>query len=359
MTYSRPTINQPFLMMRNNKITDASDSFVELIEFSKDDILGTGIGDVLTALRVSPDACRQVDLSGRTSCYLFTKTLEPREVIISKLRKQDECDEIYTFEEKPNSRLEEVLSYPCQLLSENMTGVSIYSAPDFILLKANQMYLDFADEQFRCPENTFGRGIDEFIPDYKGSPTETQINNIFVTGKSEIFREQQIDLFQRGRTYWDQVVTPVTIDGIIKYVVTNTQDVTERVLAKQQLVQQEKEKASSDEVIQYQAFLLQHISDIVISTDENYLIKSWNRAAELTYGWTEEEVVGKNVDLLFQTVVFDVSLEEEKLYLFEKAKIGADRFHTCKDGKKIIAHSEIQILKNERGQIHVSENYYR
>jgi PAS domain S-box-containing protein len=43
----------------------------------------------------------------------------------------------------------------------------------------------------------------------------------------------------------------------------------------------------------YQADLLQNVSDAIISTDMNFVIKSWNRAAEVIYGWRAEEVIGK------------------------------------------------------------------
>jgi PAS domain S-box-containing protein len=47
--------------------------------------------------------------------------------------------------------------------------------------------------------------------------------------------------------------------------------------------------------IKYQAMLIDNVSDAIISTDLNFKIISWNKAAEMIYGWTEQEVIGKDM----------------------------------------------------------------
>lgn len=42
--------------------------------------------------------------------------------------------------------------------------------------------------------------------------------------------------------------------------------------------------------------LLNCISDATISTDNKFLIQSWNNAAQSIYGWTRQEVLGKPLD---------------------------------------------------------------
>ena len=53
------------------------------------------------------------------------------------------------------------------------------------------------------------------------------------------------------------------------------------------------ERKKADKKIKYQADLLNNVSDAVISTDLDFKIKSWNKAAEQIYGWKEKEVLGK------------------------------------------------------------------
>lgn len=47
--------------------------------------------------------------------------------------------------------------------------------------------------------------------------------------------------------------------------------------------------------MQYNALLMEHIKDAVISTDKNFAIVSWNRRAEKLSGWSEDEMRGKNL----------------------------------------------------------------
>lgn len=232
--------SHPNLVLSLDKATELSDGFMELFRFSKNDILGRDIVEILHILRVSNSACERLNSEGSAACYMFTKDLEPREVTI--LRYENFHGEaVYTFEEKPGSRLEEAFRYSYQLLTENIVGVAIYSAADFTLLKANQRYLKFCDNPFDKAESIVGRTIYEIQEGFRGSLAEECIQTIFITGKSEIIHELPYYDSERGVTYWDQVITPIKIDGNIKYIVANTQDVTERVLTKQQILRQERE----------------------------------------------------------------------------------------------------------------------
>jgi PAS domain S-box-containing protein len=229
--------NHPYLVASLGRVTHVSGSFAALTGYPGEEVTGAFVEDIFSLLRLTQGAWERLAASGRAECWLFTKALEPREVIVTRQTGAPHADgsnDTYTFFEKPHSRLEEVLAYPCQLLEEDIIGVSIYSAPDFTLLRANQTYLDFCDDPYRCPERTFGRTIGEFVDGYEGSAAEEAVRRIFATGKSEVLRELRFEHFKRGVTYWDQLITPVKTNGEIKYIVTNTQDVTERVLARQQ-----------------------------------------------------------------------------------------------------------------------------
>ncbi|WP_340105616.1 PAS domain-containing protein [Rhodohalobacter sp. 8-1] len=68
----------------------------------------------------------------------------------------------------------------------------------------------------------------------------------------------------------------------------------------------------SEEILSSQAHLLEDISDAVIATDENMKIVSWNRAAEMMYGWSEQEAIGQEIGTLIETEYENKS--EESLY---------------------------------------------
>ena len=69
---------------------------------------------------------------------------------------------------------------------------------------------------------------------------------------------------------------------------------------------------------EFQAKLLEGISDAVIAYDEEMIVTSWNRAAQVLYGWTAEEVVGRPLpealrydpDDPAQSVIWDPFVEE-------------------------------------------------
>lgn len=52
--------------------------------------------------------------------------------------------------------------------------------------------------------------------------------------------------------------------------------------------------------IQYQASLIENVSDAIFSTDEHFCIVTWNKAAEELYGWKKEEAINQNVSILLK-----------------------------------------------------------
>jgi PAS domain-containing protein len=62
------------------------------------------------------------------------------------------------------------------------------------------------------------------------------------------------------------------------------------------------ERKRVEKKLQYQATLLQNISDAIIGTDLSFRITEWNRAAEQLYGWTADEVLGRYVDEVLRPV---------------------------------------------------------
>ncbi|MFX1364776.1 MAG: PAS domain S-box protein [Promethearchaeota archaeon] len=53
-----------------------------------------------------------------------------------------------------------------------------------------------------------------------------------------------------------------------------------------------------EEKIHYQAKLVDEVSDAIISTDLNFNIITWNKAAESIYGWSEKEAIRKNISAI-------------------------------------------------------------
>jgi PAS domain S-box-containing protein len=102
----------------------------------------------------------------------------------------------------------------------------------------------------------------------------------------------------------------------------------------------------------YQAILLQNVSDAVISADAEWNFKTWNKGAERMYGWTEEEVIGKNVFQLFRTEYYDDTTSEEAIQDFlEKGQWAGEGLHRRKDGTQLPVHISSSPVRDKSGQI--------
>jgi diguanylate cyclase (GGDEF)-like protein/PAS domain S-box-containing protein len=92
--------------------------------------------------------------------------------------------------------------------------------------------------------------------------------------------------------------------------------------------------------------ILDHAAEGIITYDENRIIESFNRAAEDLFGYSEEEVLGKKLDMLFSNTVFEnASINFNYLLTPEKIDKQSDKrveiYARRKDGD--IFHSVIKI----------------
>ena len=95
------------------------------------------------------------------------------------------------------------------------------------------------------------------------------------------------------------------------------------------------ERKKAEEKIQMMANMVESSDDAIISKSLEGIITSWNKGAELIYGYSEEEVLGKNVSILAP-----YQLKDEINQLIEKIKHGNHVLHyetvrLRKDGKII------------------------
>lgn len=146
--------------------------------------------------------------------------------------------QLFIIRENPNSRLEVKHTYLSELCKSNFVGVAVYSVPDMILIKANQEYLDFLEPPFNQSYYSIGQSIEKIILGWSGSKVEKFWKEAIFTGKAVQVKEYEHIGYERGITYWDSIIIPVTEGGSIKYVVSNTSEVTEKVLNRKKVEEQ-------------------------------------------------------------------------------------------------------------------------
>lgn len=92
------------------------------------------------------------------------------------------------------------------------------------------------------------------------------------------------------------------------------------------------------EVLGEQAALLELAHDAIIVRDLDGRIQFWNRGAEVTYGWTREQALGRSMHQLLQTNLPESLLNIEDA-LFRTGHWEGQIGHTTKSGERIMVAS--------------------
>ena len=124
-------------------------------------------------------------------------------------------------------------------------------------------------------------------------------------------------------------------DPAVEAIVANSRDITERKQAEAQLT--------------YQARLLESVSDAIISTDMNFRVLSWNKAAEAMYGWHADEVLGKRFLDVAKTAYLDTTRADVLDLFLEQGAWRGEVVQKHKNGEDIHVLSSVVLLRDEAG----------
>lgn len=99
------------------------------------------------------------------------------------------------------------------------------------------------------------------------------------------------------------------------------------------------------------AAIVQSSDDAIISKDLNGVITSWNKSAQRIFGYTADEIIGKNISIIIPPNRLD---EEPKIISRIKAGLVIDHYETRrvrKDGVEIDISLTVSPIRNEAGLI--------
>jgi PAS domain S-box-containing protein len=120
--------------------------------------------------------------------------------------------------------------------------------------------------------------------------------------------------------------------------------------AKQSLESEVIERRQAEEQLRYQATLLEHVSDAIIATDLDFIITSWNHAAETLYGWNAQEVIGKPTSEIFQTqYAFELPDQVREQFL-QSGEWKGEATQMRKDGTKIDVLASVSYVRDLGGK---------
>jgi PAS domain S-box-containing protein len=111
------------------------------------------------------------------------------------------------------------------------------------------------------------------------------------------------------------------------------------------------ERRRGEEAMLRLAAIVESANDAILGKTLDGVITSWNAGAERLYGYSAQEVIGRNISMLMPA-----DRREELASIMEKIKAGEriQQFETArvrKDGKRLEVSLAISPIKNDRGEI--------
>ena len=135
----------PYLFTKDKIVKDVGNEFLSIIGYTIHDVINKSVSEVFRKiLRVNSSVDDLENSHEIKDIFLFTKNFEPIEVHISILNDICTDEKIYVFNKKTGSDLGDKLTFIRKFIEEEKVGVAIYSVPSFILLKANNKYLNYS-----------------------------------------------------------------------------------------------------------------------------------------------------------------------------------------------------------------------
>ena len=108
------------------------------------------------------------------------------------------------------------------------------------------------------------------------------------------------------------------------------------------------ERSRSEAAIRFQAQLLNAVQQAVVATDPEGIVIFWNKFAELLYGWTAEEVVGKNFASLFFRGP-SPQFEAAQRAVMANGEWSGEMRQIRRDGEEITLQSRLTLVRDEDG----------
>jgi PAS domain S-box-containing protein len=111
------------------------------------------------------------------------------------------------------------------------------------------------------------------------------------------------------------------------------------------------QRLSGERAAQHYAAIVESSTDAILSKDLNGIITSWNRGAQLLFGYTAEEAVGQPVTLLIP-----VDRHDEEPFILGRIRRGESVHHyetirLTKEGRLLDISLTVSPIKNESGEI--------
>lgn len=110
------------------------------------------------------------------------------------------------------------------------------------------------------------------------------------------------------------------------------------------------QRKQDEQQLRFYASLQENVSDAVITTDLDFRIQSWNRAAEMIYGWGADEVIGKSVTEILHTAYASAAERQQaRQALLQQGYGSGEVLQYRKDGAPLYVLYSVTLLKDQQG----------
>lgn len=220
-----------------------------------------------------------------------------------------------------------------RVITDAMPALISYIDLDYRYRFANRAYYEWFGS---LPEDVVGKTMTEVLGDAAFKRLRPHVDRSL--GGTLVTFEADTPYRTGGTKRVHATYTPdVDEDGTVRGIFVLVLDITEQKAA-------ERAKA-------HLAAIVEHSDDAIISKDLNGIIQTWNRGAELLFGYHAREVVGQPVTIL---IPHD-RLDEEPEILGRIRRGGTiahyDTVRRHKTGKDIYISLTVSPIRNEAGQV--------
>lgn len=181
---------------------------------------------------------------------------------------------------------------------------------------------------------------------------KVRFSDLLTPASVQIFNANVPRLKERGCAK-DQEFDVVRKDGSILPILVSATAIVDpegRFVTSRLTVMDNTERKAQERQLRYHASLQENVSDAVIVTDMDLHIQSWNKAAERIYGWSEQEVLGRNSSDLLRS---EFSSPDERQRVVEKIQAGSwyqtEVVQHHKDGSRIDLLGSVTVVKDGNG----------
>jgi PAS domain S-box-containing protein len=268
---------------------------------------------------------------------LYPKDRPPVNVLASAAVMFDEDEQVVGIvnvlrDITPRIKAEEQNRYN-SILFQNISDAIISTDADFRVRSWNKT----AEEMYGYTEQ---EAIGMRMRDLLKTPLTDDERNAAVSRlqKTGYFKDEYIFINKRG-----ELVTVLSTVNVIR-------NASGAITGYMALHRNISERKKAEEQIDYLAGLIEQTSDAIFSVDTNLRIISWNRGAEEMYGYSRDEVIGKDAQLITQSEYSPEELAEITKSIRTLSSWSGDRVHRNKNGNTIYTSMSLTAIHQRDGE---------